>query len=120
MRGEKEAKRRRELTHSNAQNRRVVWYDGHKIIRDDQKLVVVDGKLEVRVDGCVDQSHSVGLSFFEVGSKPLSGSTRCSVRPVRVGAVDEAIVESGLGAGLREVPHGGGGLLIPVEQRDGA
>lgn len=76
------------LTHSDAENCSVIGYDGNKVHCNDSHGVIVYHKFEVSVDGAINQSDAVRLSFskghVETGSKIT----------INVCAVDETIVQS--------------------------
>lgn len=99
--------------------------DGDEVGADDGQVVAVDGELEVAIGGGIDEADAVLLAGLEDGlvlgaEDALAGVVAEEGAVVRVGAVDEAVLEGRGAAGARRVPEAEGGVVRPVVEEEHA
>lgn len=95
------------LANANENPLSTVWNDWHEISSNDSQIVIVERKLPMIVDGCVDQAKSILLAWGQSGLEVLAPTIR-----VDHGAVEETVVSSGREREARKIRKGS--LVVPV------
>lgn len=113
--GEEEA-----LTHAHAEDRRLEGLDRHQVGRDDRHGVVVNGELEVRVDGRVDEADAVRLVLVHGDIEAVARLRVAAILAKDVDAVDQAVGQLGRSVGLGVGPQLVDGGVIPVAENNQA
>lgn len=75
------------LTDGHIQNRRVEGLDRHKVHCNNKHGVVVNAKLEMSINGCVDDPHPIRSARCEADSESAS------LVAIDVSAVNQAVVQ---------------------------